>query len=90
MIFPVDFKPRRVSTLDRVHANVVDLKGVLFRVDVPRGQPIISRLPELPHLGLGSRGPRLVVTGVLATVGEEVAAHGEVEDEVKLVTKRFI
>ena len=73
-----------VGKIEIVDADVVDLQGVVLAVCVPRWIPFVSFLPKGEHLLLAFSRPRLLVALVNATIREEVASDGHVQNEVEL------
>ena len=71
--------------LDTPHTDVINLHcRIVARSSVPGGIPLALFLPEIAHRRRARSCPRLVIGNVDATVREEIATHGNVQDEMEL------
>ena len=79
IIFKRDFIICMILLLQLIHSNVIDLHSIIFCFSIPSWQPFVAALPEFCHLSWIGCGPRFLVMGILATVGEEIASNSDIK-----------
>jgi hypothetical protein len=79
IIFKRDFIICMILLLQLIHSNVIDLHSIIFCFSIPSWQPFVAALPEFCHLSWIGCGPRFLVIGILATVGEEIASNSDIK-----------